>query len=97
MMTIRREQMRGMGRVLNRPLVMPCKPDWIEIRLLDQWDEPVAGEAFEITLPDGSTVTGKLDDEGAARLERVLPGACEVRFPGLPEEDDEAASENAAG
>ena len=44
------------------------KTSWIEIEMKDEADQPVAGEAFRITLPDGETVaSGSLDDKGFAR------------------------------
>lgn len=57
------------------------KKSWIEILLHDQDDEPVAGEPYRVTLPDGSTVAeGTLDDEGKARVDGIDPGECKVTF-----------------
>jgi hypothetical protein len=56
---------------------------WVEIRLLDTAGKPVGGVAFELKLPDGEVKSGKLDDSGIARFDQILPGQCEVRFPGL--------------
>ena len=44
---------------------------WIEIQLEDQEGLPVASESFEIELPDGSIVPGRLDQDGLARLEGI--------------------------
>jgi hypothetical protein len=55
--------------------------DWIEIELLDQFGEPVAEAEYAVLLADGSEVEGKLDSEGFARIEDVVPGPYSVQFP----------------
>lgn len=58
------------------------KKSWIEIKLIDEDNEPVPGEEYLVTLPDGSTVaSGTLDEKGFARVENVDPGSCKVTFP----------------
>ncbi len=65
---------------------------WIEIEMVDMDDQPVPGEAYEITLPDGETVaSGTLDEKGLARVEGIEAGTCKVSFPDL----DQAAWEKA--
>lgn len=59
------------------------KTAWIEIEMVDEADKPVTGVAFLITLPDGSTEGGTLDDKGFARVEGFEPGSCKVTFPEL--------------
>ncbi|HLY16855.1 MAG TPA: type VI secretion system tip protein VgrG [Bryobacteraceae bacterium] len=60
------------------------KKHWIEIKLKDQEGNPVPGEPYKITLPDGSTVAdGTLDDKGYARVDNIDPGSCKVTFPNL--------------
>jgi type VI secretion system secreted protein VgrG len=59
---------------------------WIEIELFDEEDEPVAGERYEIKLPDGSVSRGSLDGNGFARVAGFDPGQCEVTFPELDRE-----------
>ncbi|MEJ2691656.1 MAG: type VI secretion system tip protein VgrG [Candidatus Thiodiazotropha sp.] len=56
---------------------------WIEIELKDEEDNPLSGEKFKITLPDGRAKTGTLDQNGFARVQGVDPGTCEVTFPNL--------------
>ncbi len=57
---------------------------WIEIELKDEDDNPVPGEQYEITLPDGTHVArGTLDQDGLARVEGIDPGECKVTFPRL--------------
>ena len=84
---------KGRGKYGAKP-VKPYKPpqneeeeaqrtSWIEIELVDEEDEPVAGERYEIALPDGSVKKGTLDQNGFARVEGIDPGNCQVTFPGL--------------
>jgi type VI secretion system secreted protein VgrG len=58
---------------------------WVEIELKDEENNPVAGEKYKITLPDGSVKTGTLDQNGYARVAGIDPGTCEVTFPNLDE------------
>jgi type VI secretion system secreted protein VgrG len=77
--------------------VKPYKPDerktsWIEIELVDEEDNPVAGERYRVTLPDGETVAeGSLDNNGLARIDGIDPGNCRITFPELDEEAWEKA------
>ena len=65
---------------------------WIEIELVDMEDEPVRGQAYEITLPDGETVaSGTLDENGFARINGIEPGTCKVSFPDLDQDAWEPA------
>ncbi len=58
------------------------KTSWIEIELVDAQNNPVPGEAYSITLPDGETVAeGTLDEKGFARVDGIEPGTCKVTFP----------------
>lgn len=59
------------------------KKSWIEIKLVDEAGEPVPSERYLITLPDGSTTSGTLDEKGSARVENLDPGSCKVTFPDL--------------
>jgi len=73
--------------------VKPFKPEeseseeietsWIEIELVDESDNPVPGEQYEVTLPDGSVASGMLNGEGWARIAGFAPGQCKVCFPKL--------------
>jgi type VI secretion system secreted protein VgrG len=51
--------------------------------LLDQTGKPVPGEAYQIELPDGSTVEGNLDSKGLARVDGIDPGNCKISFPNI--------------
>ena len=60
------------------------KTSWVEIELVDEMGNPVPGERYEITLPDGSVTSGTLDGEGYAKVDGVDPGSSEVTFPDRP-------------
>lgn len=59
---------------------------WIELELLDEDEQPVAGEPYRIELSDGSVATGTLDAHGHARVDGIPPGECQVTFPKLDED-----------
>ncbi len=61
------------------------KTSWIELELVYESNgKPVPGKAYEVTLPDGTTVaTGSTDDKGFARIDNIDPGSCEISFPDL--------------
>jgi type VI secretion system secreted protein VgrG len=60
------------------------RSSWIEIDLVDEENNPVAGERYRIVLPDGETVAeGTLDENGFARVNWIEPGTCRVCFPEL--------------
>jgi type VI secretion system secreted protein VgrG len=62
----------------------PTKPKvWVEVVLVDETGQPVPGEAYAVTLPDGSVASGTLDEKGLARIEGFDPGSCTVTFPNM--------------
>ncbi|HHN77114.1 MAG TPA: hypothetical protein ENK11_00365 [Phycisphaerales bacterium] len=65
---------------------------WIEIELRDQEGEPIAGEQYEILLPDGTIAKGSLDGNGFARVAGFEPGQCKVTFPALDKDATEPDS-----
>jgi hypothetical protein len=66
-----------------RKVVSKDKKHWVEIAMVDQEGNPAAGQDYEIKLPNGSIVTGSLDERGLARIDGIDPGDCKVRFPSL--------------
>jgi hypothetical protein len=61
----------------------PEEKHWIEIELIDDAGNPVAGELYFVELPDGSTLSGRTDGQGRARVDGVDPGTAKVSFPDL--------------
>jgi type VI secretion system secreted protein VgrG len=94
------QQEKKQGKYGSTP-VQPYKPpteeeaekknSWIEIELVDEEDQPVTGEKYEITLPDGSVAKGTTDEKGLARIEGIDPGSCQVTFPNLDKDAWEKA------
>jgi len=63
------------------------KKSWIEIEMVDEEDQPVAGESYRITLSDGETVAeGTLNEKGVARVDGIEPGTCKITFPNLDQD-----------
>jgi type VI secretion system secreted protein VgrG len=63
------------------------KKHWIEIELQDEEGNPIPGEAYKITLPDGSTLADRtLDEKGCACVDHIDPGTCQVSFPNLDQD-----------
>lgn len=81
------EAKKGKYGSTKAPAFKPGDPDdedkkgWIEVELVDNDGEPVAGEKYEVTLPDGSVSKGALDGSGKTRIEGFEPGQCKVSFP----------------
>jgi hypothetical protein len=81
------------GAVQSKPAKPPQtkeekqeKNSWIEIEMVDEDNKPVTGEAYRITLSDGSVAEGTLDEKGFARIDGIEPGTCEITYPNLDKE-----------
>jgi type VI secretion system secreted protein VgrG len=62
----------------------PKKKSWIEVLLEDEKGDPVPGEKYRVTLPDGETIAeGTTDDKGLGRVSGIDPGNCKITFPEL--------------
>lgn len=71
--------------------VRPDRPDgpdepvtettWIEVHLVDDDGNPVAGERVAIRFPDGSETQSYLDGDGRVRLDGIPAGTYHVCFP----------------
>ncbi len=57
--------------------------DFVELRLVNQDQQPLAGEAYSLTVPDGRVIKGNLDNGGQARIDDVPRGKCTVEFERL--------------
>jgi len=74
--------------VQDCPLRKKHKPaSWIAIKLVDEKDKPVGWAEYRITTPDGDTVRGYLDANGAARIDGLESGTCKVSFPKIDGDD----------
>lgn len=67
------------------------KTSWIEIELVDEEGNPVAGEAIKVTLPDGTVFPGTLNEKGLCRIDGIDPGTCQITFPNLDKDAWEKA------
>jgi len=56
---------------------------FVEFQLLNEIGEPIANEAYELTLPDGTLLTGLLDENGFVHVANVPRGNCSIKFPKL--------------
>lgn len=56
---------------------------WIEVLVVDDDDEPVAGVEYEIVLSDGRVRRGQTSEHGILRHEGMPPGSCKVRLLGV--------------
>ena len=64
------------------------KVSWIGLELVYESNgKPVVGMPYEVTLPDGKTISGgSTDDKGRARVDGIDPGSCQISFPTLDKE-----------
>ena len=62
------------------------------MELIDDADQPVAGEKVMVTLPDGKVYTGRTGPDGVLKVTGVEKGAdCKITFPDLDQEAWEKA------
>ncbi|WP_321475354.1 hypothetical protein [uncultured Paludibaculum sp.] len=64
---------------------------WIEFKLVDNNDKPIANERYKVKLTDGSTKEGHLSAGGTVRFAGIDPGNCDISFPDLDARDWTAA------
>jgi uncharacterized surface anchored protein len=57
--------------------------DWIQLEACDELGDVLSNANFQITLADGTEVKGKLDENGAIRIDNLSPGqyTCEIEIP----------------
>ncbi len=60
--------------------------DWIEIELLDEFGSPIPEAEYVVRLADETEIEGKLDKNGYARVEDVVPGPYWIHFPEYEED-----------
>ena len=61
--------------------------DWVAFALTDEQGNPVAGERYQVTLPNGTVQQGQLDTQGQAKIEGIEAGNCLISFPDLDTND----------
>jgi hypothetical protein len=66
-----------------KALMEEASRTWVGIRLVEENGEPVPDTKYKLTLSDASVRNGVLDDEGYARVDGIVAGACRVGFPDL--------------
>lgn len=57
--------------------------EWVEVQIVDDEDNPLAGITYEIELTDGRVRRGATNAAGVIRYERIPGGTCTVRITGL--------------
>ncbi len=60
---------------------------WVAIELKSSDGEPMVGQTYQLTTPDGKVRQGTLDKNGRARVDHVKAGQCEISFPDLDGKD----------
>ncbi len=60
------------------PVAEKVETDWIEVRLLNQDQEPIRGCVLTFVLPNNQVVSGVTDTDGVSRIDRIKPGSCTV-------------------
>lgn len=57
---------------------------WIGVRLYDDNGLPLAGERYNIVMPDGTHVArGVTNERGEVEVRGIDPGSCQITFPDL--------------
>jgi len=69
---------------------------WLEVALVDDFGEPLAGQKVMIELPDGTMVEDALDAGGRLRREDIVAGAAKLHLVEEPPADVVAAAVAAA-
>lgn len=56
---------------------------WIEFQLTDGHGKPIPHEGYVVIDPNGGEFSGRLDEQGFARVSPVKAGQCTIHFPQL--------------
>ncbi len=82
---------KGEVHIHGRIVYINCDEEeeksWVEVKLMNHEGRPAVGERYRLLLASGETIEGVLDDNGTARVDGVSPGACQVSFPDLEDDD----------
>lgn len=60
---------------------------FLELCLVDQNNQPIGGQRYRVTTPDGNIHEGTLDNTGKGRIDSINPGTCRVSFLDLAADD----------
>jgi hypothetical protein len=75
----------GLARSAAQPPLAGKRPEpektWVEFKLVDKLQRPVAGARYQLKITDGSVREGALDENGSVRVRGIDPGDCEITFP----------------
>jgi hypothetical protein len=88
----RRREMRSVVIPLDTPSAAVLGPEssqdvaadtksWVGLTLVDQTGTPVPNRPYRVIKPDGTTVDGLLDSNGAAMIQGLDPGNCQIWCP----------------
>ena len=88
----RRREVRSIVLPIDVPSEQVLGPDsssdsaatsktWVGLVLVDQTGTPVPNRPYRVIKPDGATVDGSLDSNGAAMLKDLDPGNCQIWCP----------------
>jgi hypothetical protein len=75
------------GAPKEKPFTAPAtdttEQGWAEIALVDEDGKPVAGQKYEVTLPNGKVAKGSTDGKGKAKIQGFVSGVCQLTLPQL--------------
>jgi hypothetical protein len=54
--------------------------EYVEIMCLDDSGQPIKDRSFIVHFSDNSTMTGKTDCKGSARVFNTVKGSCKIEF-----------------
>ena len=64
-----------------RTIVLGLERTWIDVRIVDDNDKPMAGKRARLHLADGVVIEKVLGDDGSIRADETITGACKLVLP----------------
>jgi hypothetical protein len=74
---------KGAAAARKQAQAKPSETAWLELELVDDAGQPMAGQRYLVVTNDGEEIEGVLDSKGRAHLHGIKPGNCSVSYPGL--------------
>lgn len=71
---------KGKLALNQRHNIRLVKTTFVDVTCKDPDGNPLKDHAFELILPDGRIIRGKLDKNGHARQDDILPGDCDFKL-----------------